>query len=250
VVLGLGENSRISGEGRDRSDLDLPGNQEQLLEAVVGTGAPVVLVLENGRPLTIPWAAEHVPSILEAWYPGEFGGRAIAETLFGYNNPAGRLTISFPKTIGQLPVFYYHFPSKRNDYVNGNDSPQFPFGYGLSYTAFKYGRLNVTAPPPGSDDDVLVTFDLTNAGNRDGDEVAQVYIRETTASVATPERALKAFLRVHLKAGQTQTITLHIKRADLAVWGASQEWAVEPGEFTVWVGGDSQATMNEKFKLQ
>ncbi|HEV2456117.1 MAG TPA: glycoside hydrolase family 3 N-terminal domain-containing protein [Verrucomicrobiae bacterium] len=250
VILGLGENSNISGEGHDRSSLDLPGNQEQLLEAVVATGVPVVLVLENGRPLTIPWAAENVPAILEAWYPGEFGGRAIAETLFGDNNPAGRLSISFPKNAGQLPVFYDNFPSKRNRYVDGDDSPQFVFGFGLSYTTFKYENLNVTAPPPGSDDDVLVTFDLTNAGDRDGDEVAQVYVRETTASVAMPQRELKAFSRVRLRAGETRNVTLHIQRNDLAIWGAKQAWAVEPGEFTVWVGGDSRATLSKKFNLE
>jgi beta-glucosidase len=250
VILGLGENSKISGEGHDRSDLNLPGNQEQLLEAIVATGVPVVLVLENGRPLTIPWAAEHVPAILEAWYPGEFGGRAIAETLFGDNNPAGRLSISFPKNVGQLPVFYNHFPSKRNRYVDGDDSPQFVFGFGLSYTTFKYNNLRVTVPPRGSDDDVLATFDLTNTGDRDGDEVAQAYVRETTASVATPQRALKAFSRIHLKAGETRTVTLHIKKDDLAVWGADREWAIEPGEFTVWVGGNSLATLSKKFNLE
>ena len=247
VILGLGENSSLSGEGHDRSDLDLPGNQEQLLKAVAATGVPVVLVLENGRPLTIPWAAEHVPAILEAWYPGEFGGRAIAETLFGDNNPAGRLTISFPKRVGQLPVFYNHFPSKGNNYVDGDDLPQFASGFGLSYTTFKYDHLNVA--PPG-DGDVRVTFDLTNTGSHDGDEVAQAYVRETTASVATPERALKAFSRVHLKTGETRTITLKIKRDDLAVWGVNQEWAVEPGEFTIWVGGNSRANLSEKFYLQ
>ncbi|HEY1789505.1 MAG TPA: glycoside hydrolase family 3 C-terminal domain-containing protein, partial [Verrucomicrobiae bacterium] len=250
VILALGENSKLSGEAHDRSNLDLPGNQEQLLEAIVATGVPVVLVLENGRPLTIPWAAEHVPAILEAWYPGELGGQAIAETLFGDNNPAGRLSITFPKNVGQLPVFYNYFPSKRNRYVDGNDSPQFVFGFGLSYTTFKYDHLDVTAPPPGSDDDVLVTFDLTNTGNRDGDEVAQAYVRETTASVATPQRALKAFSRIHLKAGETRNVTLHIKKNDLAIWGAKQEWSVEPGEFTVWVGGDSEAKLSKKFNLE
>jgi beta-glucosidase len=217
---------------------------------VVATGVPVVLVLENGRPLTIPWAAEHVPTILEAWYPGEFGGQAVAETLFGDNNPAGRLTISFPKNIGQLPDNYNYFPSKRQTYVDGDDAPEFPFGFGLSYTTFKYDNLNVTASSPGSDDDVLVTFDLTNTGGRNGDEVAQAYVRETVASVATPQRALKAFTRVHLKAGETKIITLPIKKDDLEVWGAERKWAFEPGEFTVWVGGDSLAPLGKKFNLE
>lgn len=250
AILGLGENSNISGEGHDRSELGLPGNQEQLLEAIVHTGVPVVLVLENGRALAIPWAAEHVPAILEAWYPGEFGGRAVAETLFGDNNPAGRLDVSFPKRVGQLPVYYNHFPSKRNNYIDGDDSPQFVFGFGLSYTTFKYDHLTVAALPAGSSDDVLVSFDLTNTGRRAGDEVAQVYVRETTASVATPVKALKAFARVHLTAGETRRITLHVKQAALAVWGASREWRIEPGEFTVSVGGSSNASLSAKFILK
>ncbi|HZT22510.1 MAG TPA: glycoside hydrolase family 3 N-terminal domain-containing protein [Verrucomicrobiae bacterium] len=250
AILGLGENSQISGEGHDRSELGLPGNQEQLLEAVVATGVPVVLVLENGRALAIPWAAEHVPAILEAWYPGEFGGQAIAETLFGDNNPAGRLDVSFPKRVGQLPVYYNHAPAKRNNYVDGDDSPQFVFGWGLSYTTFQYSHLRVTPPAPGSGEDVLVSFDVTNTGDRDGDEVAQVYVRETTASVDTPERELKTFQRFHLKKGETQSLTLHVKQSDLEVWGADRKWELEPGEFTVWVGGNSDAKLSAKFALQ
>ncbi|MGH7951709.1 MAG: glycoside hydrolase family 3 N-terminal domain-containing protein [Limisphaerales bacterium] len=249
VIMGLGEWHGISGEGFDRSDLNLPSNQEKLLEAIVKTGKPVVLVLQNGRALSIPWAARHVPAILEAWYPGEFGGEAIAETLFGDNNPAGRLPVSFPKNVGQLPVYYNHFPSKRNNYVNGDDSPQFIFGFGLSYTTFKYDDLKVTAPASGSGDDVLVSFNLTNTGRRDGDEVAQVYVRETTASVATPVKALKAFSRVHLSAGETKSLTLHVKQSDLEVWGADQKWELEPGEFTVMVGGSSAGDLSAKFNL-
>jgi beta-glucosidase len=249
VILGLGEWNGISGEWHDRSELGLPGHQQALLEAVMKTGVPVVLVLQNGRALTIPWAAEHVPAILEAWYPGEFGGQAIAETLFGDNNPAGRLPVSFPKSVGQLPVFYDHFPSKNDNYIDGNDEPQFPFGYGLSYTTFKYGHLDVVAPESSSED-VVVSFDLTNAGSRSGDEVAQVYVHETTASVATPIKALKAFSRIHLEAGETKTVTLHIKQNELAIWGAGRTWNVEPGEFTVIVGGDSSAGLSVKFVVK
>ena len=143
--------------------LDLPGNQEQLLEAVVATGKPVVLVLENGRPLTIGWAKQHVPAILEAWYPGEFGGQAIAETLFGDNNPGGRLTITFPRSVGQLPMFYNSDPSRIYKYVDDDGKPLFPFGFGLSYTTFGYDHLAVQPPAPGSRDDVKVTVDITNS---------------------------------------------------------------------------------------
>jgi beta-glucosidase len=248
VILALGEKKGISGEGFDRSDLDLPGNQEALLEAVMKTGVPVVLVLQNGRALTIPWAAEHVPAILEAYYPGEFGGHAIAETLFGDNNPAGRLPVSFPKNIGQLPVFYDHFPSKNGNFIDGNDSPQFAFGFGLSYTTFQYGNLQVTAPAQ-KEGDVLVDFDVTNTGKQAGDEVAQLYIHQTTASVATPVRALKGFSRVHLQPGETTHISMHLARTDLAVWDANQKWNTEPGEYNVAVGGSSTGGLSAKFIL-
>ena len=248
VILGLGENKKISGEGFDRAELNLPGNQEALLEAVMKTGVPVVLVLQNGRALTIPWAAEHVPAILEAWYPGEFGGRAIAETLFGDNNPAGRLPVSFPKRVGQLPVYYNHFPSKNGNYIDGNDAPQFVFGYGLSYTTFKYDRLTITAPHSGHDD-VSVAFDVKNTGKREGDEVAQLYARQTTASVATPIKALKGFSRVHLQPGESRHITLHLKQSELAIWNANHEWKVESGEYTVTIGGSSTGGWPAKFDL-
>jgi beta-glucosidase len=250
VILGLGEWSKISGEGFDRSDLNLPGNQEELLEAMVGIRKPVVLVLQNGRPLAISWAAKHVPAILEAWYPGELGGRAIAETLFGDNNPAGRLPITFPRSAGQLPDFYNHFPSKKDSYIEGDSSPLFVFGYGLSYTTFKYDGPTVTAPPIQSGEDVLVSCKVTNTGGRESDEVAQLYIRQETASVATPIKALKGFLRIHLKPGESQVLTFHLKQSDLAVWGATQEWRVEPGDYKATVGGSSASGLSARFTLK
>jgi beta-glucosidase len=250
VILGLGEWQKISGEGFDRSDLNLPGKQEDLLEAIVGTGKPVVLVLQNGRPLTIAWAAKHVPAILEAWYPGEFGGRAIAETLFGDHNPAGRLPITFPRSVGQLPVFYNHFPSKKDSYIEGDSSPLFVFGHGLSYTTFKYAALNITAPSARGADDVLVSCKISNTGERGGDEVAQLYVHQETASVTTPVKALKGFERVHLKPNESKVITFRLKQSDLAVWSASQEWRAEPGEYTVTVGGDSSGGLSARFTLK
>jgi beta-glucosidase len=249
VILGLGEWLKISGEGFDRSDLNLPGKQEELLEAVVATGKPVVLVMQNGRPLSIAWAARHVPAILEAWYPGEFGGRAIAETLFGDNNPAGRLPITFPRSVGQLPIYYNHFPSKKDSYIEGDNSPLFVFGHGLSYTTFKYDNLNVTTPPAHSADDLLVSCRIANSGMREGDEVAQLYLRQENASVATPVKALKGFRRIHLQPGESKVITFHLKQADLAVWDANEQWRVEPGQYTVIVGGDSSGKMSAKFAL-
>jgi beta-glucosidase len=220
------------------------------LEAVAATGKPVVLVLQNGRPLTISGAVRHVPAILEAWYPGEFGGRAIAETLFGDNNPAGRLPITFPRSVGELPIYYNHFPSKGDSYVEGKSSPLFDFGHGLSYTTFKYGELKVTVPSGHEAEDVLVSCRITNTGGRAGDEVAQLYVREETASVATPIKALKGFLRTHLTPNESKVVTFHLKQSELAVWGASQEWRVEPGEYTVTVGGDSSGGLSAGFTMK
>jgi beta-glucosidase len=250
VILGLGEWQGISGESFDRSNLDLPGNQAQLLEAVVATGKPVVLVLENGRPLTIGWAKEHVPAILEAWYPGEFGGKAIAETLFGENNPAGRLTITFPRSVGQLPVFYNSDPSRMRKYVDDDGKPLFPFGFGLSYTTFRYDHLAAQPPAPGGGGDIVVIADVTNTGDREGEEVAQLYLRQDVSSVETPDRSLKGFSRIRLKPQETKTVTFRIPQEQLAAWNAEGKWAVEPGSYTVWVGGSSEASLSRQFSLR
>jgi len=250
VILGLGERQGISGEGFDRSNLDLPGNQEALLEAVAATGKPAVLVLQNGRPLTIGWAKAHIPAILEAWYPGEFGGQAIAETLFGLNNPAGRLTVTFPRSTGQLPDFYNFDPSRVHKYVDDDGQPLFPFGFGLSYTTFRYDHLVAEPPHPGSKGDIQVRVNVTNTGNRAGDEVAQLYVREDVSSVETPARTLAGFARIHLEPQQTRTVTFRIPQEQLAVWNAERRWAVEPGNYTVWAGGSSRAPLSAKFALQ
>lgn len=250
VILGLGERQGISGEGFDRASLDLPDNQPQLLEAIVATGKPVVLVIENGRPLTIPWAKEHVPAILEAWYPGEFGGQAIAETLFGDNNPAGRLTVSFPRTVGQLPDFYNADPSRKWKYVDDDGQPIFPFGFGLSYTTFRYTDLLALAPAPGSHGAVRVSVEVTNIGEREGDEVAQIYLRQDTSSVETPERSLKGFSRIHLKPHETRTVNFDVPQSELAIWNAEAKWVTEPGTFTVWAGDSSRADLTTNFTLK
>jgi beta-glucosidase len=249
AILALGERSGISGEGSDRSSLDLPENQEALLEAVVATGKPVVLVIQNGRPLTIGWAKEHAGAILEAWYPGEFGGKAMAATLFGDNNPGGHLTVSFPRSIGVLPDFYNYDPSKSHRYVDGDDQPIFPFGFGLSYTTFRFDQLQIR-PPANKGGNIEVSVKVTNTGSVAGDEVAQLYVREDVSSVETPERALKGFSRIHLEPGAAKTVPFELPQADLALWNAEGKWAVEPGAYTVWVGDSSAASLEGKFKLQ
>ena len=249
AILALGEYQGISGESFDRQTLDLPGNQEALLEAVAATGKPIVLVLQNGRPLTISWAAEHVPAILEAWYPGEFGGQAIAETLFGDTNPGGKLTITFPRTIGQIPVFYNSDPSKTSKYVDGSSKPLFPFGFGLSYTTFTFDNLTATSPDPGSSSDIIVTVNVTNTGDKPGDEVAQLYLHHDTSSVEVPDKALKGFQRLHLNPGEHQTVTFHLKQSELAVWNLKREWAVEPGSYRVNVGDSSETPLHTSFQI-
>jgi beta-glucosidase len=246
TIMALGEYPGISGEGSDRESLDLPGNQEALLEAISAIGKPIVLVLENGRPLTIPWAAEHVPAIVEAWYPGEFGGQAVAETLFGDNNPSGKLTITFPKSVGQLPAFYNFDPSKSTKYVDGDRTPEFPFGFGLSFTTFRYDQLSAQARPDGGVD---ITVSVTNTGSVEGDEIAQLYLHHDVSSVETPDRALKGFARVHLKPGESRRLRFDLKRDDLAVWSRNHTWIVEPGAYTVFSGGSSRATLATKFTL-
>jgi beta-glucosidase len=256
VIMGLGERRGISGEAFDRTSLDLPDNQEQLLEAVVATGKPVVLVLENGRPLTIGWASQHVGAILEAWYPGEFGGQAIAETLFGDNNPAGHLTITFPKTVGQIPDYYNADPSRVYDsdltktktYIDNDSRPLFPFGFGLSYTSFQFSDLQIHLPN-SIQKDISVTFSVTNTGERAGDAVPQAYVREQYNSVETPVRSLKAFTRVHLAPHETRTVNLSIPLSELEVWDAEGKWTLEGGHFSLWVGGSSEARLSKEFDL-
>ncbi|HVT13292.1 MAG TPA: glycoside hydrolase family 3 N-terminal domain-containing protein [Fimbriimonadaceae bacterium] len=241
VIMGLGERDGISGEGSDRSDLNLPDNQEELLEAVYKENHRVVLVLLNGRPLTIPWAVKNVPAILEAWYPGEVGGQAIAETLFGDNNPSGKLPISFPCSVGALPDFYNHDISKQMRYVDGTAEPLFPFGFGLSYTTFEYSNLTAQPAGPGS---INVSVEVANTGPREGDEVIQLYLRPNTSSVETPARALEAFRRVHLKPGAKAVVTFQLGSYELAIWSARKKWEVEGGPYTIWVGGSSDAKLS------
>lgn len=246
AILALGERPGISGEGFDRSNLDLPDNQEPLLEAIVATGKPTVLVLQNGRPLTIGWAKEHVGAILEAWYPGEFGGEAMAATLFGDNNPSGHLTVTFPRSVGTLPDYYNHDPSKNHTYVDGDDRPVFPFGFGLSYTTFRFDGPDIREPVQGKEE-VQISVNVTNTGQVPGHDVAQLYVRQDVSSVETPDRALKGFSRIHLGPRESKTVTFAVPLSELAIWNAERKWVVEPGAFTVWVGDSSDATLTARF---
>lgn len=224
-----------SGEGFDRSTLELMGKQEDLLKAVAATGTPVVLVLIQGRPLTINWADEYIPAILLAWYPGEQGGTAIADVLFGDYNPAGRLPISVPRSVGQLPAYYNHLRPERHDYVESSAKPLYAFGHGLSYSDFQYSGLEIKTVKEG----VEIAFTIANAGNWDGDEVAQLYLTHETSSVATPVKQLKHFQRIHLKKGEQKQVVFLLKDADRAIYNADFKKVVESGAYTVLIGKSS-----------
>lgn len=247
VVLGGGQ--RTCGENKSRSSLDLPGRQLQLLQAVQATGKPVVLILINGRPLSINWADKFVPAILEAWYPGSKGGTALADILFGDYNPGGKLTVTFPKSVGQIP---FNFPCKPSSQVDGgqNMGPDgnmtrvngalYPFGYGLSYTTFEYSDLEISPKVITPNERVQVSLQVTNTGKRAGDEVVQLYTRDVISSVTTYEKNLAGFERIHLRPGETQTVTFTLDRKHLELLNADMKWVVEPGEFSIMAGASSE----------
>lgn len=222
------------GEGFDRATLDLMGYQQELLEAVCATGKPVVLVLIQGRPLNITWADEHVPAILNAWYPGAKGGLAIANILFGETCPSGHLPVTYPRSVGQLPV-YYNTISERRDYTDASAQPLYPFGYGLSYTTFEYGTPVVSQ----TKDTVKISFTIANTGDYDGMEVVQLYVTDKISSVMLPERQLKQFQKVGLKKGESKEVEFILTDEDFALLNGKLEWVVEPGGFDIHIGSSS-----------
>lgn len=222
------------GEGFDRASLDLMGHQQELLEAVCATGKPVVLVMIQGRPLNITWADEHVPAILNAWYPGAKGGLAIANILFGETCPSGHLPVTYPRSAGQLPV-YYNTISVRRDYTDASAQPLYPFGYGLSYTTFEYGKPVVSQ----TKDTVKISFTIANTGDYDGMEVVQLYVTDKISSVMLPERQLKQFQKVGLKKGESKEVEFTLTDEDFALLNKKLEWVVEPGSFDIHIGSSS-----------
>ena len=256
VVAVMGETPDMNGEAASRASLDLPGIQEQMLETVVATGKPVVLVLEGGRPLDIRWAAEHVPAILEAWYPGTEGGNAVADVLFGDVNPGGKLPVSWPRAAGQEPLYYNHnltqdpedSPRFTSRYLDLSSKPLYPFGYGLSYTTFKFSNLRLSERSVKAGAETTVAVDVTNTGAIAGDAVAQIYIHQRAGSASRPVRQLKGFRRIALKPGETETLEFPLGRNELAYWSPQTKvWAVEPGTFDVWAGEDSRAQLHAEF---
>ena len=257
-ILVLGEIAFMSGEAASRSSLKLSGGQEELLEAVAATGKPVVLVLINGRPLNISWAAEHVPAILEAWYPGNQGGNGIADILFGDANPAGHLPVSWPRSAGSEPLYYNHNLTQnpedaagfKSRYWDQPSTPLYPFGYGLSYTKFSYDNLTLSQAEAKVGATLDVSVDVTNTGTRAGDTVAQLYIHQRAGSASRPVRQLKGFQRITLAAGAKQTLHFKLGPDELQFWSPTKKtWGVEPGQFDVWVGDSSRAKLHSEFRL-
>ncbi|OOV18808.1 beta-glucosidase BglX [Flavobacterium sp. LM4] len=260
VVMVLGEHGFQSGEGRSRTNLDLPGLQQELLEEIYKLNPNIVLVLNNGRPLTIPWAAEHIPTIVEAWHLGTQTGNAVAQVLYGDYNPSGKLPISFPRNVGQVPIYYNNYSTGRPVNADGNvfwshfsdveKTPQFPFGFGLSYTKFDYKNLKINKTAFAKGEPVQVSVEITNSGNYDGKEVVQLYIHDDFASIARPVEELKGFELVSLKKGETKTVNFTLTDAELGFYDNNGNYLVEPGTFKLKVGGSSDSGLESGFELK
>ena len=258
AVLVMGEADSMSGEAASRAHLDLPGVQQKLLEVVQATGTPVVLVVMSGRPLALPWAAAHVRALIQAWFLGVEAGNAVADLLFGDVAPSGKLPVSVPRAVGQVPIYYNHKNTGRpataehytSKYLDVATDPLFPFGFGLSYTTFRYGAVRLSADSIAPGDTLSVSADVTNAGARAGDEVVQLYVRDEVASVTRPVRALAGFRRVTLQPGEQRTVRFTLGPEQLGLYDAKMRWVVEPGRFDVYVGGSSTADSAASFVVR
>ncbi|NHN25019.1 beta-glucosidase BglX [Flavobacterium jejuense] len=260
VVMVLGEHGFQTGEGRSRTDLNLPGNQQELLEAVFKVNPNIVLVLNNGRPLALPWAYEHIPAIVEAWQLGTQTGNAVAEVLYGDYNPSGKLPISIPRNVGQCPIYYNSYNTGRpvnadknvfwSHYIDVEKTPQYAFGHGLSYTTFEYKNLKINKKEFDKNEPVKISVEVTNTGSYDGKEVVQLYVHDVTASLIRPIKELKGFELVHLKKGETKTITFTLTDAELGFYDNQGNYLVEPGTFTIMVGGNSEEGLKSNFELK
>jgi beta-glucosidase len=259
TVVVVGEPAADSGEASSRSDISLPGQQLALVQAIAGTGRPYVVVLMNGRPLTLGWLADHAPALLESWFPGTEGGDAVADVLFGKFDPGGKLPMSFPRNVGQIPISYNELPTGRpydpnnkytSKYLDVANTPQYPFGYGLSYTTFSLSNLRLSASSISASGSLTVHADITNTGSVAGDDVAQLYIHESDTSILQPVRKLEGFQRVTLTPGQTRTVTFTLDSNNLGFYNGQSQFVVEPGPFDVWVGDSSVGGLHSTFTVQ
>jgi beta-glucosidase len=258
VILALGESASMSGEAACRSDIGLPGMQQQLFDAIKKTGKPIVVVLMNGRPLTISYLDQQADAILETWFAGTMGGYAIADVLYGDYNPSGKLTTTFPRNVGQIPIYYNEKNTGRpfdannkytSKYLDIPNTPLYPFGYGLSYTQFKYADLKLDKPTFNFSDSLHISVTVTNAGKRDGEEVVQLYTHDLVGSLTRPVKELKGFRKIMLKAGESKTVSFTLRADDLAFYNAKMVRQAEPGEFKLMVGGSSASGLEGAFEL-
>ena len=258
VILAVGENYRQNGEAASRSDITLPGVQQELVEEVMKVGKPTVALVGAGRPLDLSWIDANVPAIVNTWHLGTMHGRAVADVLFGDYNPSGKLTITFPRNVGQVPIYYNMTNTGRpfdannkytSKYLDVPNTPLYPFGYGLSYTTFEYSGLNISKSSLNMGDEVTISVNVKNSGSRDGEEVVQLYIRDLVGSVTRPVRELKGFEKILLKAGESRTVSFTISTNDLAFYTRNMDFKAEPGDFEVYVGGDSNASLKGTFKI-
>lgn len=259
VIMVLGEHGMQTGEGRSRSDITLPGVQQELLETIYKVNPNIVLVLQNGRPLAIPWAAENIPSIVEGWHLGTQSGHALAQVLYGDYNPSGKLPMTFPRNVGQVPIYYNHKNTGRpgdgqpsesvfwSHYTDVPNSPLYPFGHGLSYSTFDYSNLRLSAATLSKAGEITVMVDVKNTSAVDGKEVVQLYLRDLIASVTRPVKELKGFELVEIKAGQTRTVQFTINEKTIEFYSANKKWEAEPGDFKIFVGGSSSTKLESGF---
>ncbi len=258
IVAAMGESAEFSGEASSRSDISIPETQQKLLKQLLATGKPVVLVLFTGRPLTLSWEEKNVPAILNVWFGGSEAGAAIADVLFGDVNPSGKLTMSFPQHVGQIPVYYAHkntgrplaegkwFQKFRSNYIDISNDPLYPFGYGLSYSSFNYSDIKLSSISLKGNQTLKATVTLTNSGKYDGKEVVQLYIRDVAGSVTRPVKELKGFQKIALKAGESKTVTFNITPEDLKFYNSNLKYDWEPGEFEIMMGGNSRDVKMQK----
>jgi len=248
IVAVLGEAAAMSGEASSRSNIDIPESQRALLNAMLKTGKPVVLVIINGRPLTLTWEDENVPAILEAWAPGTEAGNAIADVLFGDYNPSGKLTMSFPRSVGQIPLYYNHLNTGRpfdpnnkftSKYLDLPNDPLYPFGYGLSYTSFEYGDISLNKSELKGNDILQASVTVTNTGNVAGEELVQLYIADPVASISRPVKELKNFQKVILQPGESSEVNFNISTDDLSFYNSDLVYGWEPGAFKLYIGTSS-----------
>lgn len=258
VIVVVGEPAAMSGEAASKVNIDLPGHQQELMNELYKTGKPLIVILMNGRPLTISWMAEKASAILETWFLGIEAGNAIADVLFGDVNPSGKLPITFPRNVGQIPIYYNHKNTGRpmsddmytSKYIDSPQTPLYPFGFGLSYTSFAYENISVNPKQMGRNGNLMVSVDVTNTGKVAGEEIVQLYIQDKVASVTRPVKELKDFKKINLQPGEKTTVQFMLRPEQLAFYNLDMKWTIEPGMFNVFVGGNSQDVLQSEYELR